>query len=215
MSDTSSTLLKPLAHAGRGGRAAFAALLSVAGTDVVTAIGFADAYQGLPRGARKAIVDAVVSDARINGLRSTGLLACFWAVETDSCLAQRIGQLIGSGHRTHPRVEAAPKALIAGDLGRGAVLVLRPLHTDFCEACRLVWSHETGITEVVFEPLLDSDKIGPLVRKLPWGLRFRPTGYREALDRAAQALWAYRETWPDAYTAEGLPAGLSHFGTLL
>ncbi|MBK8169103.1 MAG: hypothetical protein IPK60_02010 [Sandaracinaceae bacterium] len=207
-----STIPKPprstLLSSGRGKAGPFGALLAGAAKDPAVARGLALAYGSLDVEARGKIVQAVVADARAEGISASAALASLLAVEDDADVARAIANAISEEGGAGLASTAGPRALVAGDEERGGILLIRPLHGTFVEVMGLAWKRDGGVTHAIFDPLVHDEAASGHTARLPDGLKFEEVPMSYAIDLLAPVLWAHRR-------ANGaLPPGAERFADL-
>ena len=198
--------LLPRRGVGRVGP--FGALIVAAATDPAAARGLAGAYASLAVGARRRIIEAVLSDASAEGISASPALIALLAVEEDPELARLIADGLNSAGGDGLRSTVAPRALLAGDEERGGVMLIRPLHGTFVEVLALAWSRAEGVTHALFDPLVDDSAAGSHATRLPEGLHFEETPTQLAVDVLAAVLWSHR------LKHGSLPPGVERFADL-
>lgn len=198
----------PLANAGRGRAGPFGALLAAAARDPAAARGLALAYSSLDVLARAKIVEAVVADARAEGISASAALAPLLAVEEDAEVARSIADAINAEGGIGLASTVGARALVAGDELRGGVLLVRPLHGTFVEVLGLAWRRDGGVTHSLFDPLVDDSAASAHVSRLPADLRFEEMPMSYAIDLLAPVLWAHRRV------SGALPPGVERFADL-
>lgn len=194
--------------AGRGKAGPFGALLAGASKDPAVARGLALAYGSLDVEARGKIIDAVVADARAEGINASTALASLLAVEDDASVARAIANAINEEGGIGLQSTTGARALLAGDADEGGILLIRPLHGTFVEVLGLAWSRDVGVTHSLFDPLVHDEAAASHTARLPDTLHFEevPMGY--AIDLLAPVLWSHRR-------ANGaLPPGAERFADL-
>lgn len=197
-------------HARKGGGRVgpFGALIVAAATDPAAARGLASAYASLAVGARRRILEAVISDSSAEGITPASALIALLTVEEDPELARQIADALNSAGGDGLRSTVAPRALLAGDEERGGVLLIRPLHGTFVEVLALAWSRADGVTHAIFDPLVDDSAAGAHMGRLPESLRFEETPTDLAVDVLASVLWSHRRKHGS------LPPGVERFADL-
>jgi hypothetical protein len=192
----------------RGRAGPFGALLAAAARDPAAARGLALAYGSLDVVGRGRIVEAVVADARAEGIAASVVLAPLLAVEEDAENARAIAAAIDAEGGRGLASTVGARALVAGDEVRGGALLVRPLHGTFVEVLGVAWQRGGGVTHSVFEPLVDDSAASASLSRLPAELRFEEMPMRYAIDLLAPVLWAHRR-------ANGaLPTGVERFADL-
>lgn len=186
----------------------FGALIVAAATDPAAARGLAGAYASLTVGARRRIVEAVLSDATAEGIGASPALIALLAVEEDPELARLIADALNSAGGDGLRSTVVPRALLAGDEERGGVLLIRPLHGTFVEVLALAWTRDNGVTHSIFDPLVDDTAAGAHLTRLPAALHFEETPTQLAVDVLASVLWSHR------LKHGSLPPGVERFADL-
>jgi hypothetical protein len=197
-----------LQRRGVGRVGPFGALIVAAATDPAAARGLAGAYASLAVGARRRIIEAVLSDAVAEGISASPALIALLAVEEDPELARLIADGLNSAGGDGLRSTVAPRALLAGDEERGGVLLIRPLHGTFVEVLALAWTRGDGVTHAIFDPLLDDSAAYSHAARLPEGLHFEETPTQLAVDVLAAVLWSHR------LRHGSLPPGVERFADL-
>lgn len=201
----------PLASAHRGRIGPFGALIAAASQDPAAARGLASAYASLDVVARLRIVDAVVIDARAEGIAPGAALLPLLAVEEDTAVAQVIAAALRAeegGIAPITGADVTAHALVAGDATRGAVLLTRPLYGEFVEVLGLAWREEEGLTHTLFEPLTHRDKASGCARRLPPDLTLEAMPIDYAVDLLAPVLWRARRRGHPS------PVGIERFADL-
>lgn len=198
------TLVSP----ARGRAGPFGALLAAAARDPAAARGLALAYGSLDVVGRGRIVEAVVADARAEGIAVSVVLAPLLSVEEDAENARAIADAIDAEGGRGLASTVGARALVAGDEARGGALLIRPLHGTFVEVLGVAWQRGEGLTHTVFEPLVDDSAASACLSRLPVDLRFEETPMRYAIDLLAPALWAHRRA------RRTLPNGVERFADL-
>lgn len=198
----------PLASTGRGRAGPFGALLAAAARDPAAARGLALAYGSLDLVGRAKIIEAVVADARAEGISASAALAPLLAVEEDAEIARAIAAAINADGGAGLESTVAARALVAGDEVRGGVLLIRPLHGTFVEVLGLAWRRDGGVTHAVFDPLVDDSAASTHLSRLPSDLHFEEMPMSYAIDLLAPVLWAHRRT------NGALPPGVERFADL-
>lgn len=197
-----------LAKATRGSAGAFGALVIAAARDCDAARGLALAYAALDRNGRWQIVDAVVADARAEGISPCVVLASLLSVEEEADVAQHIADAISEAGGSGLEVTARPRALAAGDEEHGGVILVRPLHGTFVEVLALAWQRDVGVTHAVFDPMVhDGDALSHKA-SLPPDLRFESVPITFAIDLVTPVLWNHRRN------NGALPPGVTRFADL-
>jgi len=176
----------------------FGALVDAAASDDAAAQGLVDAYAGLDRGRRAALIDAVVTDAGHLGARQNTLLLLL-AAGTDRDLAQVL-----AGHLFDAAPGGAPGAGARALRGSGgdaeALFLVRPLHGGFVETAALSWSRPDGrVATARVDPLCRDDDAERGLASLPDGLVYERLPFDEAADGLGRALWTHRRrhgAWP-------------------
>lgn len=204
--DPPRPVVTPRKGVGRVGP--FGALIVAAATDPAAARGLAAAYASLAVGARRRIIEAVLSDAVAEGISASPALIALLAVEDDPDLARMIADGLNAAGGDGLRSTVAPRALFAGDEERGGVLLIRPLHGTFVEVLALAWTRDDGVTHAIFDPLVDDSAAGAHTARLPEGLRFEETPTQLAVDTLASVLWSHRRKHGS------LPPGVERFADL-
>lgn len=176
----------------RGSAGAFGALLSAAAREPSAARGLALAYAALPPGHRKQLVDAVVHDARAEGMCASLVLASLLSVEENATVAQHIAEAMSALENVEVGTGNQVRAWVAGDESEGGLLVVRPLHGTFVEALGLSWDAASGITRALFEPLVHHQGAQTLLGELPSELHFEEMPLSFAIDAVAAPLWRHR-----------------------
>ncbi len=197
-----------LATPARGRSGPFGALLAAAARDPAAARGLALAYGSLDVVGRGRIVEAVVADARAEGISASVVLAPLLAVEDDAENARAIAAAIDAEGGLGLESTVGARALVAGDELRGGVLLVRPLHGTFVEVLGLAWRRGDGLTHAVFEPLVDDSAASANLSRLPVDLRFEEMPMRYAIDLLAPVLWTHRRG------NGALPPGVERFADL-
>lgn len=182
-----------LAKAASGPGSAFGALLCSAIEDPSTARGLALAYATLDTRHRLQIIDAILSDAELEGIGASAVLASLLTVEEDAEVARQIAQAMSSAGAQGLNTSLHTRTWLAGDEQNGGVVVVRPLHGAFAEVLALAWNEASGLTHTSFEPLAHHDSTPDQVAGLPMHLRFEeiPCGF--AIDVVASVLWNHRQ----------------------
>lgn len=197
-----------VAKATRGSAGAFGALVIAAARDCDAARGLALAYAALDHDGRWQIVDAVVADARAEGISPCVVLASLLSVEEETDVAQHIADAISEAGGTGLASTVRPRALAAGDDERGGVILVRPLHGTFVEALALAWQRDAGVTHAVFDPMVhDGDALGHKA-SLPAELHFESVPISFAIDLVTPVLWSHRRK------NGALPPGVTRFADL-
>lgn len=192
----------------RGRVGPFGALIVAAATDPAAARGLASAYASLAVGARRHIIEAIVSDAIAEGISASSAFVALLSVEEDPELARSIADALSSAGGEGLRSTVAARAMLAGDEERGGVLLIRPLHGTFVEVLALSWTRPEGVTHAIFDPLVDDGAAASHVGRLPDGLRFEETPTSLAIDVLAAVLWSHRRKHGS------LPPGVERFADL-
>lgn len=208
MSDVSGKDRPGLASTQRGRQGPFAALLGAASRDPAAARGLALAYASLDGVARRRIVEAVVADARAEGIAAGPALIPLLAVEDDADIARALADAISVAGPDAITVTTAARALVRGDESEGAALVLRPLHGPFVEGLAIAWTRAEGITCSWFEPLLAPGDTPVLEARLADGAPLEETPLAFAVDLLAPVLWRHRRA------GRPTPAGIERFADL-
>jgi hypothetical protein len=192
-----------------GGRVGpFGALIVAAATDPAAARGLASAYASLAIGARRRIIEAVLTDSTAEGISASSALIALLAVEDDPELARLIADALNSAGGDGLRSTVTPRALLAGDEEGGGVVLIRPLHGTFVEVLALAWSRADGVTHSIFDPLVDDTMAVAHIGRLPPALRFEETPTDLAVDVLASVLWSHRRKHGS------LPPGVERFADL-
>lgn len=191
VSDVPGRRPRPLAKAVAG-RSPFGALLAAATTNADAAQGLAQAYAALGPEERGALLAAVASDARREGLHAGSVLAALLPVETDAALARRIAaELVASGG-AELAPQASPRALLAGDVEQGGALIARPLYGAFSEVLVLAWERGRGFVLADQVSLVRSDRAVGEACRLPLGLVLVETDLPRVLDVVRAVAVAHR-----------------------
>jgi len=179
-----------------------------AARDSVAARGLALAYAALDRDGRWQIIDAVVADARAEGISPCVVLASLLSVEEEADVARHIADAISAAGGSGLQVTARARALAAGDEEQGGVILVRPLHGTFVEVLALAWKRGRGVTHAVFDPMIhDGDAQGHKA-SLPPELRFESVPMTFAIDLVTPVLWSHRRQ------SGALPPGVNRFADL-
>jgi hypothetical protein len=199
----------PLAKSAEGPLGAFGALLSSAVADPATARGLALAYASLEVRQRLQIIDAVVHDARAEGIGASAVLASLFALEDDVAVARRIAEAMSIAGDEGLKSEARLRAWLAGDLACGGAILVRPLHGAFVEVLGIAWDEVGGLSHTIFEPLAHHERAREHASALPTHLRFEEMPVQFAIDIMTAALWNHRRVRGE------LPDAVEHFADLL
>ncbi|HEX2678335.1 MAG TPA: hypothetical protein VHM19_16900 [Polyangiales bacterium] len=138
------------------------------------------------------IIDAIVSDAGIEGIGASAVLASLLNVETDVEVMRHIATAMSTAGEAGLNTTLNTRTWLAGDEQDGGVVVVRPLHGAFAEVLALAWNQNAGVTHALFEPLAHHDSSPDQVAGLPLHLRFEemPVGF--AIDIVSSVLWNHR-----------------------
>lgn len=190
------------------GAGVFGALLAAASQEPAAARGLALAYAALPLCHRQQLVDAVVADAREEGLCASLVLVSLLAVEENAAVARHIADTMAALDSTDLRPGIQTRALLAGDENQGGLVLIRPLHGTFVETLGLAWRCERGIISAVYEPLAHFREARGILQDLPNELYFEEMPLSFSIDMAAGPLWNHRRIHGD------LPEEMARFADL-
>ncbi|MCA9582115.1 MAG: hypothetical protein KC416_10010 [Myxococcales bacterium] len=187
----------------------FAALILAAESDPGAARGLALAYEGLSTSDRGRLIEAVVVDARREGISPGSALAVLLGVEENPSLAQHLFDTMAEdgGRGLPPRVRS--QGYVCGTDGEGAAVVASSLFGDFLEVAALRWSDSQGITRAVIDPMVRADEVPGRVAALDMEAPFEETTSDAAMDRMVEALWHHRKMHG------GMPPGVERIATLI
>lgn len=208
VSGTDRTLRPSLAKAPATPRDAFGALLLAAMREPAAARGLAVAYASLEPTHRMGIVDAVVTDARAEGVCPSAVLASLLAVEEDATLARAIAEAMERAGGEGLTQQGDLDAWLAGDEGTGGLILSRPLHGRFVEVLSLAWRREEGLTHALFDPLAEGAPAMDRSHDLPSRLRFERMPVEYVVDLMTKVLWNHRRVHGT------LPEVVRHFADL-
>jgi hypothetical protein len=197
----------PLAKVGDS-RHAFGALVRAATRDADAARGLVAAYTSLSGSERLRLIDAVVADARVEGVSPAPVLSSLLPAECDPPLAARIAAALVASDTRGLCARAGARALLAGDATRGGALFVLPLYAEFVEVFTLCWNAD-GICDAHAVPLVRADAADGEAFRLPADLALNATPFEDALDLARTALWRHRRMHGR------LPAELDRFADVL
>ncbi|MET0386246.1 MAG: hypothetical protein ABW321_09830 [Polyangiales bacterium] len=138
------------------------------------------------------IIDAVVSDARAEGIGASAVLASLLPVEEDLDVARRIAEAMSVAGDDGLKTMVRARAYLAGSELDGGVLLIRPLHGTFVEVLALAWSDAAGITHSAFDPMAHHESARTAERALPQALRFEEMPVAFAIDIVTSVLWNHR-----------------------
>jgi hypothetical protein len=183
-------------------------LVIAAARDSEAARGLALAYAALDAQGRWQIVDAVVADARAEGISPCAVLASLLSVEEDTDVARHIADAISEAGGSGLEATTRPRALAAGDDEAGGIILVRPLHGTFVEVLALAWKRDLGVTHALFDPMVhDGDALNHKA-SLPPDLRFESVPIAFAIDLVTPVLWTHRRQ------NGALPPGVNRFADL-
>lgn len=198
----------------------FRALLAAALTHNDAAMGLACAYAELQPVQRSELLDAVIADARAEGLSLKPLLGPLCAIESDPALSERLRGLLeahGVALSVSPSGRVPPRILLTGDAGFGAALLVRPLEGAALDVLELRWDIASALLHADRKRVAQHE-LNTLAAELHGtakrNARATLTDIEEVpLDLAAEvvahALWRYRR-------AHGvLPLEVSEFADLI
>jgi hypothetical protein len=204
--ERSGTVERPAADVPKlEARTPFRALLSAAIEHEEAALGLASAYADLPPSERGRLLDAMLEDARAEGIDVRHLLARLCGVERDGDLSDRILAALGvdraaliAAHRPLPtassRAEVA-EVWLCGDSAAGAAMLIRPLEGTSHDVLGLRWRAARGI-ELTLREQVRRDGLSAFAERLqgPRGSssgQLEPSPTEFASDVLAGALWQH------------------------
>lgn len=204
--ERSGTVARPAAGVPKlEARSPFRALLSAAIEHEEAALGLSCAYADLPAGERGRLLDAVLEDARDEGIDVRLLLARLCGVERDGDLSDRILAALGvdraaliAAQQAIPTPAArreVAEVWLCGDAAAGAAMLIRPLEGTSHDVLGLRWRAARGI-ELTLREQVRRDGLSAFAERLQ-GPRSSSSGELEpsptefASDVLAGALWQH------------------------
>lgn len=194
--------------ADRGRRGPFASLVAQAAQDPDAAAALASCHAELPPDARRALIEAVCTDARAAGHDPAPALLALLAVEDDLPNAQRLRTLLENLAEPTQLNSAEARAWLGIHGNGGRAVLAEPLHGPFFELVALGWD-DGRVTRCSFEPMAREDDLPPWIR--PWGL----DPDRHAADFAAVVETLVEVLWNHRRHHGPLPPALSRLAHLL
>jgi hypothetical protein len=169
------------------------------------AFGLSCAYAELPRVERGRLLDAVLEDARAEGIDVRVLLARLCGVERDEDLSDRIlsalgvdrAALIAAQHASalrEPRRESA-EVWLCGDAAAGAAMLVRPLDGASHDVLGLRWRATRGI-ELTLREQVGREGLSAFAERLQGprsasSAQLEPSPAEFASEVLAGALWQH------------------------
>ncbi len=172
---------------------AFVTLLERASRDPEAAAGLALAYAAFAPPIRRALVEAIVTDAASGSVEVSTVLVALLGVEPDAELCRDIACALSAAASGAPVATGRERALFAGDETRGALLYARPLFGPFLETLLLRWTRDGGVSRAHFLPLATEETVERIEAEADPDLRFEEVPVTRAFDRAAVVLWEHRK----------------------
>lgn len=153
-------------------------------------------------------MDAVVTDARVEGVCPSAVLASLLAVEEDAFVARAIADAMEHAGDEGLTPQADLDAWVAGDESDGGLVLSRPLHGRFVEVLSLAWRRDEGLTHALFDPLAERTPAADRMCDLPGRLHFEQMPVEFVVDLMTQVLWNHRRVHGT------LPEVVRHFADL-
>jgi hypothetical protein len=154
------------------------------------------------------MLEAVVHDARLEGVSPAAALVALLGVETERDLALAIFAALRETGGEGLEVRGRERALWEGDAFRGSAVLICPLFGGFTELLHVAWDAR-GVRRLAAEPLLDGDDLERRLAALPQIGALFPVPFARALDRITAVLWRHiREH-------KGPPEGMDRLASLL
>jgi len=179
----------------------FRALLAAAIEHEEAAVGLAAAYAELDVEDRKRLIEAIVADARIEGLSIGPVLAQLCTVEDEPSLIATIGRCMSVAGIPVRASRKPCRILLGGDALRGAAMLVRPATRGFAEALSLRWSITAGIVHAASEQFDCEEALRERARNLTAEYPLEPSPLDFGAEVVATALWQHRRlhgTLPEA-----------------
>jgi hypothetical protein len=187
-------------------RSPFRALLSAAIEHEDAAVGLSCAYAELPVDDRARLLDAVIEDARAEGIDVRLLLARLCGVERDEGLSDRILAALGVDRTALIAAQAATahapdargagaEVWLCGDASSGAAMLVRPLEGSSHDVLGLRWRAARGL-ELTLREQVRREGLSAFAERLqgprgPASAQLEPSPTEFASDVLAGALWQH------------------------